>query len=261
MTSFGDPVLDRLGLRPAVAGATPDGRIVPKATVAASGGAIVPPSGGPGYQDLAFRFPGVKVLRAGFDQVPLGGYVSAAASWHAWYKLASWQVGGPNLPGEYLLMHGCMSLMPTDWNGKGSSGEAASAVAWGDNRGLRAAIVVGVNLPGGPGQAWESAPYYGVGVGYPLTTLGTIPAQQPEYLFVSKFPGGEWTDTIPQTTIVPRSFAPAGRRLAAGENLDVCLVLNGTQAASVANDGKYIHGFADIQLGLVETANSRALSQ
>lgn len=204
----------------------------------------------PRPRSLAEVFPGQRTYKAGFDKIPVpAGLASLPAGLSYMYGLRRFTVGAQSdIENEAVLLSVYFQLAPTDWNAYGWTGSAGGGSGWGDNRGLKAALVIGLNLRDLQPGAWRATKSFIPGIesgDYGFSTQNP----EPQYLLVQSFPSGAWNDTTPQRLYVPRTFSPAGIRLRTGSTLDVGLIVNGTQIKAASDAApRLICGFADLSL-------------
>jgi len=190
------------------------------------------------------------VVRAGFHQLAIPNGFAVGSGESAWYKLRSIDPGNdPAAPLDFAIVGVRAELCACDVDAAGGGGiSAANAAAWGDTRGMLAAIVVGRSLPGRL-NAWSSAPAYipGIDTGGPGGLL--IPTQAPDYIYKTGFPSGKWSDTTPGKGIASWSFAPDQVVFPSGAgSLDISLVVQGSQIQTAAS--KTLVGMADVSIML-----------
>ena len=206
-------------------------------------------------QSLTNMFPSALSIPVWFDKITVpAGLAAPAAGISYLYGLRRLVVGNNGDIVRNAAFYGAyFQLRPTDWNGKGTGGGAGSSGSWGDNRGEKAAIVIGRNLQnfreGGFTEYRAAMP------GIDGHNAGVVDnTRVPSFLMTQTFPPGDWGDTAPQLALVPRTLAPAATRLIEGNTLDVGLLLNGAQVAAIsAGVPKTIIGYANIDIYVVST--------
>lgn len=148
----------------------------------------------------------------------------------AWFGLRR-IIAGRDIAQEFSLTGVAMTLLPTDSAGGGLTGYT-SPLAWGDTRGITAAMVVGKSLPIKE-QDWTSAVAYLPGINFGLATQSAASklssASIREYDVEQSFPTGTFRDTAPNKPPLRWSFAPHVKRFRRGEALDIALVVRGDQ--------------------------------
>lgn len=128
-------------------------------------------------------------------------------------------------------------------------GGGAGALAWGNNRGSAAALVVGVNLPiDRVNYGWSSAPCNRVGVD---TTIRKAHEFNRDFAWSIGFPMGKFTDSPPFVRAFTKGFGILAARIPDGATIDVALVLRGDALPAAGA----IYGYAAIQLHFAPTVN------
>ncbi|MBS0187200.1 MAG: hypothetical protein JSS51_03970 [Planctomycetes bacterium] len=207
-------------------------------------GTLTPPT----TRTLSAIFPPQRTYQCGFDKITVPSGLSAPAAGNCYvYGLRRWTIG-PDIAAEGVLLGAFFQMMPTDYNGLGWASSAASASAWGDVRGAKAAIVVGYNW-----KQMNPGAFSVIRTPFPGIEAGGFGAssQAPDenFLFTIGFPPGSFGDTLPQKLYAIRALAPAAQRLKRGATLDVGLLLNGAQVAAASSGSpKSIEGLAHVQL-------------
>ena len=205
---------------------------------------------------LTDLLPAFVAVRAYFHSIEVAAGLTLAAG-AAWYKLAS--LSPRNIGQEFSLSGAAATMLPTDSAGGALTG-FSNPLAWGDTRGMSAAIVVGRNLPGDVGE-WQGFPAFVPGVDFgeasPATaSLRSVVAQnQPDYAIVQSFPTGTFRDTAPNKPPLRWAFAPHTLRVRDGETLDVSLVVRRAQVHNLGGAGQLV-GLADFALTLGLTENT-----
>lgn len=206
---------------------------LPGADVAGRGGGPVSRS------QLIDMFPALDVVGDGFTKIAVPAGLSIASGHSAWYSLFSMNID-KTYAGEVNIFGYEIEAAPADVDASGGSG----AVAWGTDRGLGAAIVIG-SFPFLTPGTWASqqCPVAGVEDASGLGMSGG----RGRYLGRHGFPAGKLTaaSIVKQRTV--RSFAPYARRLPRVARVDVALVVRGSYVASLGSAGS-LYGFADVQL-------------
>jgi len=177
--------------------------------------------------------PNVQTVRAGFYKIAIPSGFTVNTGESAWYKLRSIDpVADGQIPTEFALTGIRVEMSSADVDGTGT-GSAGSACAWGDIRGVMAAIVIGRRLPGAVG-VWTSALCYIAGI--EDASNNVVPAGAPDYIFETGFPSGKWSDTTPGKGLAAYSYSPDQIIFPQGYgSLDVSLVVRGSQVQAGAN--------------------------
>lgn len=184
--------------------------------------------------------PQFTVIRAYATAIPVGAAEDITAGMDAWYGLRRVRVieGAGQ---EFSLTGAAMELLPTDSAGGALTGYT-SPKAWGDTRGITAAIVVGKNLPITP-NAWTSGPAYVPGIDFGnvaphARSLKNDADTAPVYYVKSGFPTGTFRDTAPNKPPLRWSFAPHVARFTYGETFDIALVVRRAQVHALGSAGE-----------------------
>ncbi|MEL6739224.1 MAG: hypothetical protein AAFP26_01060 [Planctomycetota bacterium] len=164
----------------------------------------------------------------------------------AWYGVQSIEIG-EEIPEDVAVLAMRVTMLPTNPNANQFDPviPEANTAAWGDLYGLKAGVVVGVNLPIEYGK-WGYATSYVPGVGSLLSAQQTSP-----YLAGLTFPPGELGGASVEKHTVPIMFAPAAEPLARGDRLDVALLIDGAQA--FASRGDFWTGLVQVDIHLADT--------
>lgn len=204
---------------------------------------------------LTNMFPTALSIPVWFDKITVPAGIAAPPAGVSYlYGLRRLVVGANGDIVRNAAFYGAyFQLRPTDWNGKGTTGGAGSSGSWGDNRGEKAAIVIGRNLQGFNEGGWTQ--YRAAMPGIDGHNAGVVDnTRVPSFLMTQTFPPGDWGDTAPQLALVPRTLAPAATRLIEGNTLDIGFLLNGTQLSTIsAGVPKTIIGYASIDIYVVST--------
>ncbi len=178
--------------------------------------------------------------------VPAG--LSIPVGQAAWFGLR--RVTPQSIGQEFALVHAVGSLLPCDsTNGSG----VANAIAWGDSKGMTAAIVIGRDLPIQLG-AWSAAPVDVAGLADsdaapPPRTLVSSASRPNPYFAVLRFATGTYADNPPFRTTQQRPFSGNAARFVQTESLDVALVLDRAYVDGLAAPGVVV-GHAEVAMTL-----------
>lgn len=196
-------------------------------------GGIVPSESQPQQRRGRSRFvdelPQFVIMRGYFAQISVNAPTINPGE-AAWFGLRR-VIAGRDVAQEFSLCGVAMTLLPTDSAGGALTGYT-NPLAWGDTRGITAAIVVGKNLPIKE-EDWTSAVAYLPGIDFGLASQGAASklSANPlrEYDVEQSFPTGTFRDTAPNKPPLRWSFAPHVKRFRRGEALDIALVVRGDQ--------------------------------
>jgi hypothetical protein len=216
---------------------------------------------GGGRSLITLLGPNVQTVRAGFYKIAIPGSsaFTVGTNESAWYKLRSIEpVADGQIPTEFSLTGIRVEMASADVDGAGTA-SAGSAAAWGDVRGVMAAIVIGRRLPGAVG-VWTSAPCYIAGIEDAANNV--VPAGAPDYIFETGFPSGKWSDTTPGKGLAAYSYSPDQIIFPQGYGaLDVSLVVRGTQIQTASASSLNLFGLARVGLQLRLAKDRYAFTQ
>lgn len=206
------------------------------------------PSRQGGRTPFADLLPTFQPVSGWFTAITVAAPAIAAGN-SAWYGLRRVKVQTNN--DQELLINGIEAeALPADVDGTGGSG----SMAWGSASGLRAALVVGVDLPIQPG-AWTSAPAAIAGIETSGTYLNSSQVEDSRIIWFASLPTGKFTDTAPQKWHIVKSWGAFTKRVTAGRSLDIALVVNRTAVNGLSGT---IYGFGSVTVsaGLTETQDA-----
>lgn len=184
--------------------------------------------------------PQFRVIRAYATSIPVGAAEVIPTGMDAWFGLRRVRVKEDF--GQEFSLTGCaMELLPSD-SAAGALTGYTTPKAWGDTRGLGAAIVIGKNLPMTP-NAWTGAPSWIPGIAFGDAaphgrSLLNDPGSMPEYFVQAGFPTGTFRDTAPNKPPLRWSFAPHVARCTLGETFDIALVVRRSQINALGSAGE-----------------------
>lgn len=226
-----DPSLTRLGLR------FGEGVV--------QGHELVNPAGGPGRSLLTDLFPTYLPVVCGFESIPVPDQTTFNATESAWFGLAKFVVGVPPIEQDCYLDYFATQLNPPETSAAGLN------TVWGTTSGTGAAIVIGTNLPSVLG-AWSSAPCAIPGL---ETGINVFADSVSRFAAVVTFPTGDFGDTAPNKPFLPIPLGKVAWRFRQGENIDIALIVRGTQVNNVSGSTKQVRGHALItaRIGLTQT--------
>lgn len=175
---------------------------------------------------LSFDLPQAFARAAWWWQiaVPIGQVFTAGMS--AWFGLRRLRVG-VDVP-QCALAGATFIMLPCDSAGAGFGG--TPGIAWGDARGISAAVVVDRGLHWVQVGAWTSGPANLPAI--ETAGLGTNPDSPRDYLIAQGYPPGLWSDTTPNKWEPITRTLPLLARLPVGDVLDVAVVFNSAQIAA-----------------------------
>lgn len=137
---------------------------------------------------LSTLLPQFRNVAAYFHQVDVAAPTIASTT-EAWFGLRRIRADQNQ---EFSLSMLRFQMRPCDVNGAGITGPA-TPLAWGDSRGISAAIIVGRNLPFSQVNVWTGQPAYvpGIDAGGTANSYTKVnPDGMPDYFAIQNFPTG-----------------------------------------------------------------------
>lgn len=197
--------------------------------------------------------PSARMVLAFFQTIGVTLPAAPTSDVAAWYGLRRLNVVEDT--GQEITVFGArFELLPCNTGATAIDG-AANGIAWGDARGVTAAIVIGRRLPIQVGQ-WKYAPCFLPAIGLAAESgtaddTGVRNAGQADYLHVETFPTGAFGDATPNKLAEYRNISPYNNRVRDGDTLDVALVMRKSYVGGQTN--KVIQGYARVELYIGQT--------
>lgn len=214
-------------------------------------------SAGRGPASVVNAAPSTRIERAYFHmlQVNTPAIPAGMAAVYGLRRIAP----NPAIGLGVALMHVSAELLPSDSGGTGAG--FPDPLAWGDVKGVSAAIVIGKGLDMEVGTwraAWYDLP--GIDLGNAAAVARTLRnTQQPtSYYAVFNFPAGAYSDADVLLDVRERPLAATAARIVAGESLDVALVVKGDNVNGLSGT---ISGFANVSMVCVDLRADPALGR
>jgi hypothetical protein len=204
------------------------------------------------FSSLGAKLPMAMTISAEFTQLTIPAATAVPAGQWLWHNLIDFDPFAGKLNQDILVFGIWCDLVSPNV----SPVTPATDAAWGDERGLGAAIVVGDrSIPGsGDGtNTWCNGVAEIAGIDASVTASYNALSRY----FVRTFPTGKYT-TGTNKRGLNGAFVPFVRRITQGNRLRASFVLNRAQANAAAN--KILYGYVSLEIYFGLTRNTVDLS-
>ena len=211
-----------------------------------------------GRSELAEAFPEAINIPIRFRKAAIATTdADCPAGQHAWFGLKRIEVGGNGPAHPLIVMKPSGSILPADVAGSAAADGVTTAKAWGDTAGMKAAVVIGPDLPFRAVGGWTPAPFNGAGFIAGTDELAGGPTSP--YWWSLPFPPGQLTDSSISKLIVDSSVAPAGFRVPRGGRIDAALVVHRDEFNAANASAGHLVGLVELDIVCALTRQTTSL--